>query len=249
MSLRKGIVVEVHPEDHSVDIVMADDGSRLIGVQVMTPNGSTRTGTVDLPAIPKRKNKWDISRATGQDLHAIVGFVGRNPVVTGFIFPQVNQMLSADPTLRITRHQSDVIETLDGKGNYQWIHPSGTYVRFGETPDLEAPANADGDAKADRNTALKPFVRLGLAGGAMELTIAPDGSIKVTTQKGIEVQAAEPSTIKAPKLVLDSDVEITKTLKVAGATSLKNVTSNDKDISDKHRHLNSGGPSTGGPVA
>lgn len=249
MSLRKGIVVEVHPEDHSVDIVMADDGSRLIGVQVMTPNGSTRTGTVDLPAIPKRKNKWDVSKATGQDLHAIVGFVGRNPVVTGFIFPQVNQMLSADPTLRITRHQSDVMETLDGKGNYQWIHPSGTYIRFGETPDLEAPANADGGAKADRNTSLKPYVRLGLAGGAMELTIAPDGSIKVTTQKGFEIEAAEQSTIKAPKLVLDTDVEITRTLKVNGNTTLKDVTSNGKDISDKHHHLNSGGPGPGGPVA
>ena len=249
MSLRKGIVVEVHPEDHSVDIVMADDGSRLVGVQVMTPNGSTRTGTVDLPAIPKRKNKWDVSKPTGQDLHAIVGFVGRNPVVNGFIFPQVNQMLSADPTLRIQRHQSDVVETLDGKGNYQWIHPSGTYLRFGETPDLEAPANADGGAKADRNTDRKPFVRLGLAGGAMELTISPDGSIKVTTMKGVDIEAAEQSTIKAPKLILDADVEVTKTLKVAGETTLADVTSNGKDISDKHHHLNSGGPGPGGPVA
>ena len=101
MSLRKGIVVEVHPEDHSVDIVMSDDASRLVGVQVITGNGSTRSGTSDLPEIPKRKDKWDISTPTGQDMHAIVGFFGRHPVVLGFIYPQVNQMLHKDPQLRI----------------------------------------------------------------------------------------------------------------------------------------------------
>jgi porphobilinogen synthase len=45
--LKKGIVVAVHPEDHSVDVVLSD-GRRLTGVQVSTPNGSTRSGTSDM---------------------------------------------------------------------------------------------------------------------------------------------------------------------------------------------------------
>jgi hypothetical protein len=132
---RKGIVVEVHPEDYSVDLVMADDGSRLVGVQVLSWNGSTRTGTVDLPEIPARPNKWDVSTATGQDMHAAVGYMGRNPFVAGFFYPQISQMTFADPKLRVKRHQSDVYSFIDGAGNMEVVHPSGAYFRMGATPE------------------------------------------------------------------------------------------------------------------
>jgi hypothetical protein len=234
MSFRKGIVVEVHPEDHSVDLVMADDGTRLVGVQVITPNGSTRTGTVDLPAIPKRANKWDVSQPTGQDMHAIVGYVGRNPVVTGFIFPQVNQMLSKDGQLRLMRHQSDVMTTIDGDGNIQLAHPSGLFLRIGADPELQdfTGKNADANSKADRNTGTTPYVRLAMAGGKAVLTIAPDGAVSLTTETTVDVQAkgnvavttqadalvqaAGTATVKALAITLDGDTTVTKSLTVEG---------------------------------
>ena len=77
MSFRKGIVVDTHPEDHSVDLVMTDDGSRLIGVKVLSQNGSSRSGSVDMPEVSGRKNKWDISQKTGQEVLAAVAFMGR----------------------------------------------------------------------------------------------------------------------------------------------------------------------------
>lgn len=95
MALRRGIVVAVHPADHSVDLVMSDNGARLIGVQVMTSNGSTRSGSVDLPDVIEKTNKWDVSKPTGQDMIAMVDTMRGQPVVTGFLYPQVNQMLSA----------------------------------------------------------------------------------------------------------------------------------------------------------
>lgn len=249
MSDRIGYVVAVHPEDHSVDLVMADNGERLIGVQVPTLNGSTRTGTIDLPAVPEKKDKWDITQLTGQDMKAIVGYVGRNPVVRGFLFPQVNQMLSKDPKMRIDRHQSDVMTTLDGDGNFQWSHPSGMYIRVGESPDKVdmAGKNADGSAAFDRNTGRKVNLRIGFPGGAYELTITPDGKLSMLAKQGFEVEAQADSSVKAPKLTLDADVEITKSLKVAGETKLQGVTSRDKDISSTHKHKDTmSGPGVSG---
>lgn len=264
MSMRKGIVVEVHPEDHSVDLVMADDGSRLTGVQVATPNGSTRTGTVDLPEIPKRKDKWDVTEPTGQDMHALVSFVGRHPVVTGFLYPQVNQMLSKDPKLKMSRHQSDVVTSIDGEGNIQLEHPSGLFLRIGSAPDKQdfKKKNADESAELDRNTSTTPYVRLSMAGGKAVLTIAPDGAVSLTSETTVDieakgnvtvktdasalVEAAGSATVKAPTITLDGNTNITGNLDVAGSTTVKGITSNGKDISSTHKHLNSGGPGLGG---
>lgn len=212
MSSRKGIVVEVHPHDHSVDLVMADDGSRLVGVQVATPNGSTRTGTVDLPQIPVRKNKWDIGTPTGQDMHAIVSFVGKHPVVTGFLYPQVNQMTHADPKLQMTRHQSDVVTTVDGDGNIQLAHPSGLFLRIGAAPEKMDYAGKNNDANSviDRNTSSTPYVRLSMAGGKAVLTIAPDGAVLLTTETTVDVQAQGDVTVESgANLLLKSAGDMT----------------------------------------
>lgn len=274
MSMRKGIVVEVHPSDHSVDIVMADDGSRLIGVQVATPNGSTRTGTIDLPEIPKRKDKWDIGTPTGQDMHALVSFVGRHPVVTGFLYPQVNEMTSDDPKLRVTRHQSDVVTSIDGDGNIQLDHPSGLFLRIGDAPEKKdlAGKNSDKNMAVDRNTSSTPYVRLSMAGGKAVLTIAPDGAVTLTTETTVDVEAqgnvtvkteadalveaAGTATVKAPHAIIDAattditgNANIAGNLDVQGSTTVKGITSNNKDISSTHKHLNSGGPSLGGVPA
>lgn len=199
MNLRKGIVVATHPEDHSVDLVMADDGSRLSGVQVLTPSGSARTGTVDMPDVPETKDKWDISKRNGQDMQAMVGFLGRNPVVVGFLYPQVNQVLSKDPKVRYSRHQSDVEWLIDGDGNIQLNHPGGAYVRIGETPDKvdTAGKNADGNAKADRNTGRKVNVRIGLAGNAVVLTMTPDGSVTFKLEQDFSIEAEGAIAMKA----------------------------------------------------
>jgi hypothetical protein len=251
---RKGLVTAVHPEDHSVDLIMADDGSPMIGVQVLTPNGSTRSGTVDLPAI-KATNPRDVSKATDQDMHAIVGFVGRHPVVTGFLYPQVNQMLHTDPQLRMDRHQSDVITTVDGDGNIQLAHPSGLYLRIGGTPEKVdyAGKNADASLTVDRNTSTTPYVRLSMPGGKAVLTIAPDGAVSLTTETTIDVTAqgninvtthanahvtAESmATVTTPHLIIDAaTTDFTGNVNIAGATAVHAITSNGHDISDDHRH-------------
>lgn len=225
MSKRQGIVVATHPEDHSVDLVMLDDGARLVGVQVQTSNGSTRSGTIDLPAVPAKKNKWDITQRTGQDMLALVDYVGRNPVVTGFLYPQINQMLQKDPKALYSRHQSDVEWGIDGDGNIQVTHPGGAYIRIGETPDKvdTAGKNADGNSKIDRNTGRKVNVRVGLAGNAVVLTMTPDGNVTIMLDKDFTIEAKGKGLLKAPDgITLDSpETRCTGNLTVDGALTFK----------------------------
>lgn len=197
---RKGIVVATHPEDPSVDIVMVDDGSRLTGVQLMAPMGaSARTGSIDLPEVPEKKDKWDITKETGQDMIAIVDYVGRTPVVTGFMFPQISQMTFKDPKMRFNRHQSDVMSYIDGDGNMGIMHPGGAFIQIGEKPEKPelASKNADASLKPDRNTGKKVFLRVALAGNVAELTMTPDGTCTLKLEKDFEVEAKGNITMKA----------------------------------------------------
>lgn len=225
MSKKKGIVVATHPGDHSVDLVLSD-GRRLSGVQVLTSNGSARSGTFDMPAVPpKDGDKWDITKPNGQDQIAIVDWVGDVPVVTGFLFPQVSQMTFDDPKLRYQRHQSDVAWSIDGDGNIQVDHPSGTYIRIGETPDRVdlSSKNTDKSLAADRNTGKKVNIRIGLAGGVLELTMTPTGGVLLKAAQGVQVEAGEPVLVKAPKVTLETpEVHCTQDLVVDGTLTYKN---------------------------
>lgn len=270
MSFRVGIVVATHPEDHSVDIVMADDGARLVGVQVATLSGSTRSGSVDMPDIKPSGDKWDVTKPTGQDMKALVAFVGRTPVVAGFLYPQINQMLLKDPKTRIDRHQSDVVKVIDGDGNIDIRHPSGFAIRIGETPDHLNPAsmNADANLALDRNTGRLPYMRITMAGETARITVSPDGAIKIESQQTLEIDAQGAVTIKTPVSVTNDTpntyctgnlvVANSLTMGTEGGTATMNgalniigpsVTHNGKNIGDTHTHggIQPGGGSTSVP--
>lgn len=206
--MKRGIVVATHPSDHSVDLVLSD-GRRLTGVQVLTPNGSARSGVFDMPAVPdKPGDKWDISKPNGQDQIAIVDFVGDVPVVVGFTFPQVSQMTFNDPKLRVTRHQSDVMTAIDGDGNVQFTHPSGAFVRMGETADAVdmAAKNSDASLATDRNAGRNLFVRV-VVPGSFDLKITPDGELTLTLAQGAVIDAPGGITLNTPLVnVPDGDV-------------------------------------------
>lgn len=251
MTLRQAIVVEVYPNGHAVDLVMLDDGTRHYGVQIQTMNGSTRSGTVDLPEIPKRDNKWDITQATGQDMIATVDFIGRNPVVTGFLYPQINQMLLKDKKTKLFRHQSDVTQTIDGDGNIQVTHPSGFYVRIGETTESDT---LDGkyahSSSMDRNQSKRVNIHIGMAGGVLELTLSKTGVVTLRCDEGVSIDAGQPVSIKAPSVTLDTpETTVTGNLTVQGDTSVQAIESRGHDISSTHVHTGviPGGANTGTP--
>lgn len=187
--LRRGIVVDIHPEDYSVDLVMSDNGTRLTGVQVMTPTGSTRSGMVELPKPPERGDKWDITEETEQELLALVASCSGFPVVVGFIYPQINRMLPKDKEIKLGRHESDVTWMIDKDGNMQIAHPNGTYIRIGEDPELVEwePLIFDDGAAIDRNTDKKPYVKIALPGGKGEIVMTPDGELEINMEQSISI--------------------------------------------------------------
>lgn len=222
---RKGIVVATHPEDHSVDLVMVDNGERLVGVQVQVPSGSSRSGTIDMPEVPEKKDKWDITQETDQEMHAIVDYVGRVPTVTGFLYPQINQMLFKDPKMRFSRHQSDVMSYIDGDGNIGVMHPGGAFIQIGEKPEKPelATKNADASLKPDRNTGKKVYLRVELAGNVAQLTMTPDGTCTLKLEQNFDVEAKGDISLKADgDIILEAGGEFSA--KSGGKASIKGST-------------------------
>lgn len=183
-SLRWGRVAAIHPEDYSVDLVMTDDGSRLAGVQVLTPHASTDSGSNCLPqpATPASGNVWDLTQTTDRDVLAGVAFFGQYPVVLGFRYPQVCQMLFKDLERAINRHPSDFYTSIDGQGNFEAYHPSGTYLRIGTSPGHEDLTGKDFDGlwKITKNTGAAPHVHLTVANAGTSVAsfdIDPSGNV------------------------------------------------------------------------
>jgi phage baseplate assembly protein gpV len=199
-------VAATHPEDNSLDLVIINTGGRLAGVQLMTQDGSTRSGTVNLPEVAEPSDgKWGM-QSTEDDLIAVVDYVDGQPIVTGFIMPQVNQMTFKDKRLKVQRHQSDFYHSIDGDGNAQWVHPSGTYFRIGEAADLDnlKGKDADGGFDASRNSGKKVSVRIGMGGGFCDLTISPDGAVRLVTKATVDIEAEGKITAKAPEVLFDT---------------------------------------------
>lgn len=186
-SLRWGRVAAIHPEDYSVDLVMTDTGDQLAGVQVLSPSASTNSGQNNLPSVatPSSGNLWDLTETTSRDVLAGVAYFGQYPIVLGFRFPQVCQMLFAELDRAINRHASDFYTSIDGQGNYEAYHPSGTYLRIGTSPDHEdlTGKDFDGQWKIAKNTASAPHVHLTVANaGAPVASIDIDPSGNITLQ-------------------------------------------------------------------
>ena len=204
MALRKAIVVASYPKDHAVDLIMVDNWARFVGVQVATTSGSARTGTNKIPRVRGRgADKWAISRQTEQEVMALVDFVGKIPVVTGFLFPQISQMTFDEEGLEFERTDSDVIRYTDAEGNTGLLHPSGAYITMGTKPDRRnfGGGNFDKNLVIDRNTGTKPYFRIGMAGNVVELTFTPDGKVRLLALDEIYAECTQ-ATVKASDGIL-----------------------------------------------
>lgn len=180
--LHRARVVAVHPEDHSVDIVMVADGSRYVGVQVLAPVAATDAGIFDMPVPSPLADKWSQTQPREREVTAIVAMLGFQPVVLGFMYPQVNGMLFADLERRIMRHASDLYTSIDADANVEVAHPNGSYVRIGTAPDHEdlTGQDFDGHWKISKNTGRSTHLQVVIkAGGAQKakLHIDPDGNV------------------------------------------------------------------------
>lgn len=221
--LRIARVAAVHPENHSVEIVMVDDGSRHADAQVLAPMAGTDMGWNDMPSpdVPASGNKWDLTQTTARDMLAVVSFIGRRPVVIGFLYPQISQMLFKDQNRRVVRHASDVYSTIDGSGNLEVYHPSGAYLRIATDPAHEdlTGRDVDGKWKITKNTGAQVHIHVAQAGGTASVDIAPNGDIRAQSATKVEVVAADHILLDAPSVHVTGDLQVDGAVNAGGDIS------------------------------
>ena len=231
MNIRYGVVVAAHPEDHSVDVVMVDNYSRLAGVQVLSGNGGQSFGLLDLycPTELSGADKWDVAKNSANP-KAAIDFSGQMPVVVGFLYPQIGQMTFKDKNRRIDRHSSDVYSTLTSTGDYELSFPNGTFVRIGASPDHEDLTAKDFDKKwligKNKDAATHLRVVLGNNGAVKaDMHIDPDGNLTASFQGTGNITTAGNLTVNAPNVTVNTGTAIVNaSSKVELATPLVHCT-------------------------
>lgn len=203
MNLRVAKVVGTHPEHRAVDLVYLDSGWRASGVLVVSPDGSTNTGSINLPEPVISGDKWDPKLSGDRDMLALVGTVGDRPVVLGFITPQVCQMSFRRKNFAVHRYPSDVYTMVDGDGNTELYHPSGTYVRIGQGTAHEDLTGKDFDGQWKLKKGKGATITISANGGKATLVIAPNGGITVTSGQNMTVNAAGTMTFQAAQIKLN----------------------------------------------
>ena len=213
MAIRFGIVVAAHPEDHSVDVVMTDDYSRIAGIQVMSPDGGKTCGTANLlvPVPRAGEDKWSLAKRGDDNTKAVIEFSGSMPIVMGFLFPQIGQMSFAEKNRKIERHSSDVYSTITAAGDYELAFPNGTFLRIGASPDHEDLTAKDVDKNwaIKKNTGAATHLRLVLGnGGAVkaDLHIDPTGNVTGTFQGACNLTFIGDAVVNAPNATVNTGV-------------------------------------------
>ena len=194
-------VTAARPGSHAVDIEFLRDGRRVAGVQCMTPFGGTDFGSSGL--VSPQEEGFGKNNNGSRDVFAVVAFLNDHPLVLGFLFPQVCQVLFDELGRMVYRHPSDVYLTIDAEGNTELAHPSGAFIRLGGSPGHEDLTGKDFDGvwKISRNTDKAVHIHVEQAGGKASVDIAPSGKV--------EAKSVESITLDAPMLYLKGTVEQT----------------------------------------
>lgn len=190
-------VLDAHPESHAVDVEMLQTGQRFAAVQVLSPSAGGDFGLSGLVK-PKEGDQWR------EKILAAVAFLDGVPVVVGFLYPQVSQMLFEDKERAIVRHQSDVHVTIDGKGNTDIVHPSGAFLSISEGGK---PANLDGKdydrVWAKRKNTDRPVYIAAEIPNKCKVVLSPDGNVEIWALREVLIHAGEHIALRAPRIDLN----------------------------------------------
>jgi len=258
-------VCGVHNGANAVDLLMLRNGQAIPMVQCMCDLSGTDFGESGLvaPTVTDPNNEYDPQASGNRDIIACVGFVGKRPIVLGFVYPQVCQMLFDESVFsaRIKRDPSDVYCYTDDNGNFEFYHPSGTYLRIATDTthkDLTG-LDLDGKWKISKNTSAAVHVHLEVHnGGATKATvdIDPSGNITSTNAGNLTatVNGSGGATITTPNGQINlNGVTIDKNGNINGpgtVTAAGEGTFNGGHTVSHHTHggVQTGGGTTGLPT-
>lgn len=195
-TIRVAKVVDTSPKGNALDLVFLDNMGIARNAQVVSQSAGTDYGSVDMPepTKPKSGSIYDAKETKDRDIYAVVAMVDGEPLVLGYVPPQVNQMAfdkTTHPNLKIQRHASDFYQVTDNEGNTGLIHPGGSSIKIGTPPTLEG-ADYDKKWKITKNKDKKK---------AISLTVEESGTITINTSGVISISAEDTVGISARRLV------------------------------------------------
>jgi len=138
-------VVSVNYDAHTINCVGLSQqrSKRFDNVPVLSSSFTNKHGTTNLPVISAPAGSTDLEKTRLEDdnsaLAAIAFFenTASKPVCIGFVYPGGNgEVLFAEEGLSIDRHNSNVYERLDRKGNWEFVFPDSTFLKIARTDEL-----------------------------------------------------------------------------------------------------------------
>lgn len=259
--IRMAVVVAIHPERRTLDLVFTDTGLRV--PEVSCPSGmvSSDSGIWDVPSVKKPKDEAQAGSLPqdGRQLVAITAEAYGRPVILGFLHPLGGQMAFTQDDRQVHRHSSGTYSTIAPDGSIESWHPSGAYVRLGKgshEPLAQFSANKNWEEVSDAD---KPTLTVIIPGSsstdspAFSMTVAPDGTLTVSSQKSAALSAQEGFTFNTPKtfevnaqggINLNGNTEIDGTLHTTGDIASAGIASHEA-----HEHIDGGGQGNSGPPA
>lgn len=197
-TIRIAKVVDTSPKGNALDLVFLDNLGIARNAQVLSQSAGTDYGSVDMPepTKPKSGTVFDAKETKDRDIYAVVAMVGGEPLVIGYIPPQVNQMAfdkTTHPNLKIQRHASDFYQVTDNEGNTGLIHPGGSSIKIGSPPALEG-ADYDKKWKITKNKDKKKSIAL---------SVEESGTITIDTTGTIAIDAVKLVAVTASRITLN----------------------------------------------
>jgi hypothetical protein len=138
-------VVSVNYDAHTINCVGLSQqrSKRFDNVPVLSSAFTNKHGTTNLPVISAPAGSTDLEKTRLEDdnsaLAAIAFFenTASKPVCIGFVYPSGDgEVLFAEEGLSIDRHNSNVYERLDRKGNWEFVFPDSTFLKIARTDEL-----------------------------------------------------------------------------------------------------------------
>lgn len=188
------MVVAVHPERRTVDIVFTDTGMPVAEVTV-AGSVSSDGGSWNVPSVAKPQSLAGQASppATGRTLIALVDSLGGRPVVVGFTAPSGGQMGFSQQDREVHRHSSGTYWTVAPDGSFEIFHPSGSVFRIGTGP--HEPLGAISAGWVEGSGAPPPTVTL--ATPQFTLTVDPGGNVSLRANGTLGLSSAGTMTIES----------------------------------------------------
>jgi len=246
--LRLANVVATHPGSVSVDLVMLDTSERIFGVQVLSDDMSSDSGSWSVPDVPLPASEASAGQPNvgGRTMLAVCAPLSGRLVVMGFLKPPGGQIAFTEGNRTIYRHASGGYATWAPDGSYEVYHPSGAYLRMGTGPheDLSSKSFAPW---ASPTGAAAPTITMQTEGAV--LTIAPGGAVTLDAPGGEMTCTYQHATMNGPMQIngvvtTSADVHVGGTL----SASVDVVADGVSGKSHVHGGVAHGGLSTNPPT-